>query len=54
MIINHERRFIFVSNPKTGTRSIETLLAEFQDEPELHAEERPGFYTKATGSTASI
>lgn len=45
MIVNHSRRVIFVANPKTGSSSIEAALAGLNDEPELDARARNGFYT---------
>ncbi|MEJ2516381.1 MAG: sulfotransferase family 2 domain-containing protein [Gammaproteobacteria bacterium] len=32
MIISHSRRFIFFSNPKTGSESVRALLEPFQEE----------------------
>ena len=33
MIICHSRRFIFFSNPKTGSETMRALLAPFAEEP---------------------
>src|SRR5258708_30405009 len=45
MIVSHSLKAIFVSNPKTGSRSIEAALARFHDEPQLDNETKDGYYT---------
>jgi len=46
MIVSHSLRVIFISNPKTGSKSIDAALAQFQDEPSLSDFSSTGFYTK--------
>lgn len=46
MIISHSLRFIFISNPKTGTTSIEAALEQYQDEPLLNEVSKTGYYTR--------
>jgi hypothetical protein len=46
MIISHSRRLIMISNPKTGSKSIEAALAPFHEEPAMDESSREGFYTK--------
>jgi chondroitin 4-sulfotransferase 11 len=46
MIVSHSLRAIFISNPKTGSKSVEAALAQFQDEPSLDNITRVGLYTQ--------
>src|SRR4051812_45551587 len=46
MIISHSLQLIFISNPKTGTKSIEAALAPYQDEPHINEIFKDGLYTK--------
>lgn len=46
MIVSHSLRFIYISNPKTASKSVEAALAVFQEEPELDEISREGFFTK--------
>jgi hypothetical protein len=46
MIISHSLSLIYISNPKTGTTSIEAALSEFDEEPHLNEMSETGLYTK--------
>lgn len=45
MIVNHDLRMIFISNPKVASTSIEAALADLDDEPALNETYKDGFYT---------
>lgn len=45
MIVSCSRGFVFVSNPKAASTSVESALTSFQERADLNAAERPGFYT---------
>lgn len=46
MIVNHTLGFIFVSNPKAASTSIEVALSKYQEEDELNLMYSDGFFTK--------
>ncbi|HLF89697.1 MAG TPA: sulfotransferase family 2 domain-containing protein [Anaerolineales bacterium] len=46
MIVCHSRKFLFISNPKTGSTSIEFALAACNDEPQLNEIFENGLYTQ--------
>jgi hypothetical protein len=46
MIVSHALQAVFISNPKTGSRSIGAALEQFQDEPQLNELSLDGLYTR--------
>ncbi|WP_020121108.1 hypothetical protein [Streptomyces canus] len=45
MIVSYRHDFVFASNPKAASTSIETALVAFQERADLDAIECPGYYT---------
>jgi len=46
MIVCHSRKFIFVSNPKTGSTSIDFALKEYNEEPSINEISKDSLYTR--------
>jgi hypothetical protein len=46
MIICHSRKFIFISNPKTGSTSIDSALVEYNEDSSFNDISEDGLYTK--------
>ena len=46
MILSHTSSLVFISNPKTATRTIETALSSVQEEPELDSLFERGLYRR--------
>ena len=45
-IVSHRKKFIFVSNPKAASTSIESVLAVYQDLPGLNDVARSGYFSR--------
>lgn len=45
MIVSYRHGFVFVSNPKAASTSIEAALSGFDERPDLNTTDLPGFYT---------
>lgn len=45
-VVSEEHKFVFVSNGKAASTSMEAVLSRYQDRPDLNEHERVGYYTK--------
>jgi Sulfotransferase family len=46
VVVSEAHSFVFVSNGKAASTSVEAALSQYQDRSDLNEHERPGYYTK--------
>jgi hypothetical protein len=46
VVVSEAHQFVFVSNGKAASTSVEAALSQYQDRPDLNDHERAGYYTK--------
>jgi hypothetical protein len=46
VVVSEAHQFVFVSNGKAASTSVEAALSPYQDRPDLNDRERAGYYTK--------
>lgn len=54
VVLSYSKKFAFIANPKTGSKSIDAALAQYQERPELNNLEAPGLFTRQHLPTAAL
>jgi hypothetical protein len=46
VVLSYSKAFVFIANPKTGSKSIDATLTRYQERAELNDLEAPGLFTR--------